>query len=1139
MTYRRSIITLFLIGVGLLSIAALCIAEESTFPITGKVTFSNGSPAAGTLVEIVWPKNGGRAIADASGIYKLVLKPGYFGLRATLGDFVLNNDLYMTLNDAGKVDRSLDIKLTPGAIVVGTLVDKSTGKPVSGAKIMLRDWTETVTDDNGIFRFVGIPQTRHTITALKDGYYRPIVNFSALNKTYVEVPLETKPEGVIKGIVTDDLGKPVAGASVGVSGCYFDFQRVKTDENGKYVLPGYDPDERALLSISEDNYDWINDQPVIFPTNQREVTANFQLRSKKGDIRTIVGRVTRVDGTPIASAKVAYGWSDCAVGYTTTKTDDEGKFIFKGVDNAKNIVVAEAAGFAPAFKYVKEKVDAQIELVMEPGHWIEAQFVNEDKKPLEGVHVSLDVETPEMIILGFCGNEPYRWVSPRATSDKDGRFRLENLPAGRILIETNLNGYSRIDRMPLQVDRKDHVITVTRPGQVSGTVVNAADGKPIKAFQIGRSYDERGTNFNGQDGKFTISNSFMSPGDCVDLFVQAPGYLGAYINSAKVQSAANVNYNAIKIKLQPSRSFSGIVTEARSGKPLEGVLVTLLDTSNRGLGWFQWKSIPEVWHAMSVRTNAKGAFRVENVPAKCGSIMLEKSGYAKTLLPEVELFKPLKASITLGSTVKGTVVDEAGSPSKGVYVSVGDVDGKVQYDNAKTDAEGKFCFTDLPKGDLRVQQHGDSRVTKLHDFNVAAGQDYTVDWDRSEPSQVEGKITLDGAPVDGAHVIINLIKGGAYAGFDDTEKDGTYSFKVHKPGQYSITCSRMDPNRIWVRDTINIKPGKNRFDFAFPSASISGTLIDSKTRQPIPNASLCAYNLQTEKERVAVTDYSWQHTNPIWWPKNQVKTDAEGKFEIKNIEKGEWAITVSSDSDSNLATPCAPFHVGKDEKKTGLTVEIPQVGSAEVKAIDAKTGKIVDASMVVCVNEWGFASYPTLDKSQARSVGCSGSACRIYLKGSGGGILFPSLPYGRYTVFVQTQTHMPARAVIDVKPGKVTKTTVRLVKGQKIVFRLMESPENPIPGLPWVGFKIKSPGKSKPVLNDYQGPYWGKVLFLTGDSPRKAELQIEPGTYDLEMVLRREHSSGILGSKDNLWSGKMKVKVIKGKYTVIDIPCKK
>jgi len=123
----------------------------------------------------------------------------------------------------------------------------------------------------------------HAITALKDGYFWPIINFTASGDT-VKVKVETKPGGTIKGRVVDEQDKPIDGVQMRTdrSG-YFGVHGARTDADGRFALPGQDPDAKAAISAS-------------------------------------------ADGSPIEGVTVGYGYGTSWVDYASAKTDKDGGF---------------------------------------------------------------------------------------------------------------------------------------------------------------------------------------------------------------------------------------------------------------------------------------------------------------------------------------------------------------------------------------------------------------------------------------------------------------------------------------------------------------------------------------------------------------------------------------------------------------------------------------------------------------------------------------------------------------------------------------------------------------------------------------------------------------------------------------------
>ena len=1114
--------------------------QGTTYPVVGKVLMPDGSPAAGASVEARTPYRGdykvyGTATADTSGQFKMELPQGEYHLQAVRGTLVYfdYSEALVHVRADGTVKGPLEITLKPGCLVRGRVIDKTNRQPVSGVRILTRDGDHAETAAGGTFSFV-LPKWSHTMIAVKEGYYRPIVHVDVASRDTLEILFETKPGGTIKGKITNEKGEPIAGASVGAQLTYFHSQRVKTDANGEYSLPGYDPNARVEVCAGAEGYKSDSKEGIVFPPGQREVTVDFRLAPVK--FRSVSGRVTREDGTPIKGALVAYGFSDCYAGYKTTKTNENGEYTLKRVDTTENIVAAQAKGFAPAFKFVEADIDAKADLVMKPGHSLEGKIVDINGNPIEGVWVSISVESDEMARMGFCGESAYRWVEHKATSDKKGRFRLDNLPAGRIFIETYAEGYSDIDRMALEVDRKDHVITLLQPGQISGTVLSAATGRPIKQFKISVDFSSRGTSFSSPDGRFTLSG--LAIGDPHMVIAEAPGYTREVIGNVAVKPSSEIDYTAVKFKLRPAPILRGRVVEEGTGKGIEGVLVTAIDISRHGMSSFSWRWFAEPEDQITTRTDAQGRFSIKNIPAKRAAVILEKAGYGKIFLGEVNIHQPVKAAMSKGATITGTVADDSGKPLPGVGVDVKSADYGITYGWAETDASGKFQVTDLPPGEFQVMRDDkDHRTARIHHARVAAGQTYEVNWNRPEEAEIRGTVTFRGTPLADAYFLVYPECKHYFVAVGKTDESGNYRIPIHKAGKYRITTYKgdwTDPDQIKGGFAAVVKPGVNRLDPALPGASISGTAYDRKTGKPLANAEVSVCIRQNEREYFNWgPGWYWQHTEPIWFHKRNVKTDAAGRFEVKNLPDGEALIALEPEGTAASRIPCAIFRLKKDEKRENVIVRVPRLGSAEITVQNAKTGAPMAEIYPVRVNSWGFLFYPDAKKVAS----CSGGSCSAGLDISAEGTArFSSLPPGRYKVYTLARDkHTAAPVPFDVKPGQTTKTTVKLRTSEAVVFQLKETASDRMPGYPWVGYRISRPGSKKPVLEDSQGPYWGKVRHLFGDPVREARVLVPPGVYEVEAVLRCERFEGRYEATEDLWRMKRIVKVAPGKDTVIEI----
>lgn len=575
----------------------------------------------------------------------------------------------------------------------------------------------------------------------------------------------------------------------------------------------------------------------------------------------------------------------------------------------------------------------------------------------------------------------------------------------------------------------------------------------------------------------------------------------------------------------PTIRFEGTVTDASNGKPLQGVTATVLDTSRRSLGWLQWEKVPEVWRPVSVQSDEQGRFAVEKVATRTGAVMLAKPGFGRMLVPDVDLTQPFEARMVSAASISGVALDGNGQPAGGARVTVESAEGNVQYSSATTGADGKFSFADIPPGTHMVQQFADRRASRIHHAEVRAGEAYEVDWNKPGEAELGGVVTLRGKPAAGVNVLLYPDGSQMYCGFGATDENGAYRISVHRAGKHLVTAAKgdyTDPNHTYIRGNVTIKPGKNRHDIALPGGVVSGKVVDERTGEPVSGVMVRAYFKQTEQEKFARANWHLQHIQPQWWSEKTATTDESGRFAFEEMAGGDWLVAAVPGSEGGGIAPGKPFRLEADGSREGISLSIPALGSAEVTAIDAETGKPVADIFVICKNDRDLQIFPTAETGANSSTG----------------MRFTNLPPGTYKAFPMARGYLPASQSFEVVANQTTRVSVEMSTGSKIIFRLTETGDDMMPGVPSVGFRVTTPDGKKPVLEDFQGPYWGSMLALVGSAPREASLTIRPGEYLVETVLRRDERSNSLVARENLWSGTQTVKVEPGRNIVIEMPWK-
>ena len=178
-----------------------------------------------------------------------------------------------------------------------------------------------------------------------------------------------------------------------------------------------------------------------------------------------------------------------------------------------------------------------------------------------------------------------------AQSDAQGRFEIEQVPAGDMAVRASLRlfepGETRVSLDAAGVTDTEVRLTPITYGTVSGTVVNADSGAPIGSVIV--SAGRISTQSNAA-GEFELQR--VTAGD-----VSVLGAKAIYIDDSQTLSLAAGEHETVTLRLQPITwgVVTGIVTDAETRRPLTNAQVTVA--------------------TQTVRTDNTGRFRAEKVPA--------------------------------------------------------------------------------------------------------------------------------------------------------------------------------------------------------------------------------------------------------------------------------------------------------------------------------------------------------------------------------------------------------------------------------------------------------------------------------------------------------------------------------------------
>jgi len=385
------------------------------------------------------------------------------------------------------------IALEPGGRVEGTVTDES-GRPVErafmdGRRVGSPDFyrlDSPRTDRLGRFHDNCLPlDTPIQMTPGHQDYLKCEPQEFTLTaqkpKAELHFILKRRPHLSVEGVVTDEKGKPLSGATVFNHGHNSgEVQKTTTDAQGKFAIAelmesGSDPaiDVRAKGFAPEHE---------IIPAASGASPAHVTVKLKPGHF--IRGRVVGEDGKPIPDASVHFNSAGFSWGMMddATRTNDQGRFEFDTLPDLCTFQI-EHRGYSTIFngRLQTDQVDL-VTVAMSPTRTLRGHvFAADTGKPIE----QFDVSNGRL--------------QPTTFRSKDGLFALKDLYApkdrnGRVYyyVRVEADGFRAKPLEELLVARgpSDAILEIpmerldlSKRTSVSGRIVDARN-QPVAGAQL-------------------------------------------------------------------------------------------------------------------------------------------------------------------------------------------------------------------------------------------------------------------------------------------------------------------------------------------------------------------------------------------------------------------------------------------------------------------------------------------------------------------------------------------------------------------------------------------------------------------------------------------------------------------------------
>ena len=918
--------------------------------VTGRVIFPAGVPADESVTIVARgkrfrsgiPDEKHRVAVDSDGRFRVAFAEGTEKGRLSLEARYLYLERVLRVEPGDAMNSTLELEPALGGMIRGrvrlpghlptessdppTVRVSTSGMRRSGGRLVV------CADRRRRFELTGVPPGTRVLTATAPDCAGGSTEVEVLPGKITEARIEIQRGVRLAGRVIDPDGGGVHRARVVVETLKEEGERALgrdfASKDGTFTVTGIE-EGRIRVTVLRTGYD----KRVVELGEHASGETIDDLRIELSWGPTIEGVVVWPDGTPAAGVGVeAVGVDDPASRYSAalktygkTRSDETGGFRLTGLTGLEETEVELAARIrarGPArvdgeedhrassplwtARQVVLAGAADVRIVLDPGESLRGRVVDDRGVPLESFTVSLRTgpnASPE--------GEPMTCTF----APEDGFFLLEGLRDGQWTLLVKAPGFrseNRIVEVPYL--GADLELTLRRHASIRGFVVD-----PEGAFVRGATVKAR----TGRGGTAGSSKGY-SDRTCTDatgvfhLDAVAPGFVTVSA-SAEGFSASERHY----LQLQPAERAGGIELVLRAPSTITGqVHATASRIDGREI-----EVLGPGGRYLNAVSNSTGRFELTDLHPGQYTLTLDPygvedeewdgNGWAFSDKAIVQLDPGSSEHVVLGAPPEHPIrlrgrVTCAGEPLSGTWIACGLDWGDPSYPEQSTTCAADGTF------ELTVDGPGDY----LFGFDTESGVDTVVS--RSIPDQpvVElvfdlpnGRLTgwlrtHDGRPAARCPLILRRedgeARGWASRHFAHVEDDGSFSFSLLSPGNYSLHAGW---SGVWsyegegetpgflVLEDLKLEPGEALTDLIVDlprRGTIAGRVLDSRG-SAVPSATI-SFNVPGQVPFELWPPVETDDTGYFRFPGAPVETvrvqarEGERRSEIRPVEVREGSV---------------------------------------------------------------------------------------------------------------------------------------------------------------------------------------------------------------------------------------------------------
>lgn len=741
----------------------------------------------------------------------------------------------------------IDVALTPGSEIAGTVRDQSTGNPIEDARVCARatvppfSFPECVSSGaGGAYAITRLSSGDYSVEFSAPGfveqYYREAETSSEAEKLNLaagailsEVNATLQPGGSILGRVTSaSNGEPLHEVQVcaypeseGSGGC------ARTNSGGEYAITGLATAEYTV-SFSAGGY-------------PSQYYAGTFSSGKAVHVRATSGHTTE----SIDDALVKGGAISGAISSESSGAPLEGITACVSPPRSASICVQSGAGgsytisglapglyavsFGPSGGYLQtssphkvtvssEATSNGVNAVMQLGGQISGHVIEAASgAPLSGVRVCADAEDEYTGLFGSCV-ETDAHGDYTITGLSSGEWAVEFSPRSQALAQQFFKGAESIEEAaPVSVTAGNAAegvdAALTGGGQISGVLTNVA-GTPLEGVEVCASlvseepYVRRCAD-TGAGGIYSVS-ALASGRYRVAFSDYSKGYTSQYypgvhwpVLATPVSVTAGADHVGVDATLHTGGRVSGVVSDAATGLPLAGIEACMRAIAPEG------ELAGGLFPSCAV-TSASGHYELSGLaPGEYeASFSPPNRGFAKQVQKVIVVAEGagsnVDSAMAPGGRISGQVTDETGGSIQGAEVCAAATVSERSVGNcARTNAKGEYTITELEAASYKVHfevfrrnyatqyYSGASRASQASPVTIGAGGEATgIDAQMKAGSQIAGRVTsaADGEPLEFAYVCAWSEAEGEAGPSQcaSTETNGEYTIMGLSSGNYDV-----------------------------------------------------------------------------------------------------------------------------------------------------------------------------------------------------------------------------------------------------------------------------------------------------------------------------------------------------------------